>query len=78
MGVGTLVRSVDFLVLSIFFARDPQEVEAAHLKEDVVVQSVSALLQKGVPLPSWLDGTPILVDTSTNEALKGSAAVQKI
>ena len=46
------------------------------LGEDALVQNVDVLLEKGVDLPEWLDGTPVLVNMETKQALKGSEAVK--
>ena len=46
------------------------------LKDDIVIQDVDVLIDKGVSLPEWLDGTPILVDMATKQALKGSEAAR--
>lgn len=50
------------------------------IKEDVHVQSVDVLFEKGLldELPSWLQGTPTLVCTSTRVAYTGSEAIRKI
>lgn len=68
-------------------ARDPQRfcegsreclklVEA--IKQDVLVQNVDIMLERGVAIPEWLDGTPILVDTANKRALKGSDALDHL
>lgn len=43
----------------------------------VTVQDVHKLMDSQV-LPQWLDGTPVLVDTSTMTILKGSRAVSHV
>lgn len=48
------------------------------LQEDTLIQDVEVLIEKGVSLPDWLDGTPILVDMSTKQAMKGTEAVNFI
>ena len=45
------------------------------IREDVNVQNISELQKKGVTLPEWLNGSPILVDTETKQAFKGTSAV---
>lgn len=45
------------------------------IQEDVHVQNIQPLLKSGKPLPPWLDGSPILVDTTTKQAFKGSSAL---
>ena len=42
---------------------------------DVHVQHVVPLIEKGIDLPEWLDGTPCLVDKKTSQAYRGTAAV---
>ena len=46
------------------------------IQEDVHVQGIQPLLKAGKPLPPWLDGSPILVDTATKQAFKGSSALE--
>ena len=50
------------------------------IKEDVHVQSVDVLFEKGLldEVPSWLQGTPTLVCTSTRLAYTGSEAIRKM
>lgn len=51
-------------------------IEAAHAAQSsVLVQNVDVMIERGVELPPWLDGTPILVNTEARQALKGSAAI---
>lgn len=68
-------------------ARDPQRLCAGSercmplveaIREDVAVQNVNLMLEGGVDIPAWLDGTPILVDTQSREASKGSSAVGRL
>lgn len=47
-------------------------------KEDVLVQSVDVLLEKGVDIPTWLTGTPTLVDTETKISYPGSHALKHL
>lgn len=42
------------------------------VKEDLTVQHVDRMLEAGVELPEWLDGTPILVNTMQKSALRGT------
>ena len=51
---------------------------AEPIKEDVLVQSIDALLEKGVDLPAWLTGSPTLVDTNTHMAYVGSKALLQL
>lgn len=44
------------------------------LKEDVTVQHVDRMLEAGVEIPDWLNGTPILVNTMEKSALRGTDA----
>ena len=44
---------------------------------DVNVQNVDAMIAKGVELPDWLNGTPILVNIKSKQALKGSRAIEQ-
>lgn len=44
----------------------------------VNIQNVDAMLERGIELPPWLNGTPILVDVESKRALKGSDAVKGI
>jgi hypothetical protein len=46
------------------------------IKEDVNVQHVDRMMEAGVALPDWLDGTPILVDTTEKKALRGTHAFE--
>tara|TARA_B110000046_G_C12881313_1_gene350236 strand:+ start:174 stop:746 length:573 start_codon:yes stop_codon:yes gene_type:complete len=46
-------------------------------RADVLVQRVDALISAGVVLPTWLNGTPCLVDRATARAFKGTAAVAR-
>ena len=52
----------------------------APIKEDVHVQSIDVLFEKGMlnDLPPWLHGTPTLVCTSSRIAYTGSEAIRKI
>lgn len=47
------------------------------LKQNVLIQNVDILRRKQ-PLPSWLNGTPILVDRTTNQIIKGSPAIDTL
>ena len=47
-------------------------------ESQTLIQDVEILLEKGVNLPEWLDGTPILVDMSTKQAMKGSEAARYV
>ena len=47
-------------------------------REDVTIQDVDSILKQGVDLPQWLTATPCVVDTQTNSALQGSAAVDML
>lgn len=47
-------------------------------REDVDVQDVSELQQRGDELPPWLDGTPCVVDTARKLAFKGSDAIEHL
>ena len=42
------------------------------------IQNVDAMLERGIELPPWLNGTPILVDVESKRALKGTDAVKGI
>ena len=55
-----------------------QCIELTRDRTDVMLQDVDAIIEKGIELPSWLDGTPVLVDTSSSTALKGSAAIDRL
>lgn len=46
------------------------------LRDECAVQVVDRMLENALPLPEWLDGTPILVDTESRQALKGSDAYE--
>jgi len=48
------------------------------IKEDVSVQSIDVLLEKGVELPSWLTGTPTLVATDSRMAYIGSECIDEL
>ena len=48
------------------------------VKEDVLVQSIDVLQEKGVALPDWLQGTPTLVDTSDKSAYSGTQALDHL
>ena len=50
--------------------------EIKSIQEDVHVQNISRLLEKGVPLPEWLEGSPIVVNTESKQAYKGTAALE--
>jgi hypothetical protein len=47
------------------------------LKQSVLIQNVDILRRKQ-PLPSWLNGTPILIDRTTNQIIKGSPAIDTL
>lgn len=47
------------------------------LKQIVLIQNVDILRRKQ-PLPTWLNGTPILIDRSTNQIIKGSPAIDTL
>lgn len=47
------------------------------LKQTVLIQNVDILRRKQ-PLPSWLNGTPILIDRTTNQIIKGSPAIDTL
>ena len=51
---------------------------AEPIKEDVLVQSVDVLIEKNVDIPSWLNGTPTLVDTDSKTAFTGSQALERL
>ena len=51
-------------------------VRLAAARPDVLVQDVDAIVQSGVALPAWLDGTPTVVDMAKSAASKGAAAVK--
>lgn len=44
-------------------------------QSDCLVQDVDHILSQGVQLPAWLDGTPLVVDTKSSTAVKGSSAI---
>tara|TARA_B100000787_G_scaffold167828_1_gene155319 strand:- start:1703 stop:2188 length:486 start_codon:yes stop_codon:yes gene_type:complete len=46
------------------------------IKEDVTVQHVDRMMEAGVQLPEWLDGTPILVNTMEKTAHRGTDAYE--
>tara|TARA_B100000787_G_scaffold65906_2_gene48330 strand:+ start:1348 stop:1860 length:513 start_codon:yes stop_codon:yes gene_type:complete len=46
------------------------------IKEDVTVQHVDRMLEAGVEIPDWLDGTPILVNTVEKSALRGTGVYE--
>ena len=48
------------------------------MKDRVLVQDIDSILENDVELPSWLDGTPILVDTKSSTAHKGENAVSTL
>lgn len=48
------------------------------IKEDVSVQSIEVLLEKGVELPAWLTGTPTLVATDSRMAYIGSECIDEL
>ena len=48
-----------------------------NLKQHVLIQNVD-ILRKKQPLPPWLNGTPILVDRTTNQIIKGSPAIDTL
>jgi hypothetical protein len=50
----------------------------APFAEDVDVQNVSELLQAGVQLPLWLQGTPCVVDTRLNQPFSGTACIEHL
>ena len=45
---------------------------------DFLIQDVDEILRQGVELPSWLDGSPILVEVATGTASKGTHAVNRV
>lgn len=45
---------------------------------DFLVQDIDEILRQGIELPSWLDGSPILVEVETGTASKGSHAVKRV
>ncbi len=44
-------------------------------KDRILIQDIDSILENGIELPSWLDGTPIVVDTKDSTAHKGERAV---
>lgn len=49
-----------------------------RLPDGAVLVQDCDVLQKTQPLPRWLNGTPMLVDTATMRRLKGSRAIAKL
>lgn len=47
------------------------------VRESTQIQDVTQLQRSGTPLPRWLIGTPMLVDTKTGETWKGTGAVHR-
>ena len=45
---------------------------------DINIQNVRTLLDEGVKLPSWLTGTPMLVDMTQKQAYKGTDALNHL
>lgn len=54
-----------------------QEISERGLSDLVTVQEVEKVRQQ-VPLPPWIDGTPILVDTEEMIPLRGSVALREL
>jgi len=52
----------------------PEAIDA--VQGECTVQSVDRMLESGMELPPWLDGTPIVVDTWTKQARKGTVAYE--
>ena len=52
-------------------------IEKNHLS-NITLQDVQKLMSEDVSIPSWLDGTPILVNKSTGELFKGTDAVNAL
>ena len=50
-------------------------IDAAELNDQVNIQSID-WLRSTTKLPSWLDGTPILVDKQSKKAFRGSRCVE--
>ena len=48
------------------------------IKEDVVIQSVQTMKDKKIEIPSFLIGTPTLVDQTDTVAYMGSRALEKL
>ena len=48
------------------------------VKGVVSVQNVDDILAQNIDLPSWLNGTPVLVSLATSTAIKGASAVQQL
>lgn len=51
--------------------------KSMHKRDMVAIQNVD-ILRKKQPLPSWLNGTPILVDRTTNMIYKGTNAINEM
>ena len=47
------------------------------LKQNVLIQNVDILRNKQ-PLPRWLNGTPVLVDRTTSQIIKGSPVIDTL
>jgi hypothetical protein len=51
--------------------------KSMHKRDMVAIQNVD-ILRKKQPLPSWLNGTPMLVDRTTNMIYKGTNAISEM
>ena len=51
---------------------------AEGLYDAVSVQDVSKLVERGHPLPAWLNGTPLVVCRRTREVYRGTQAVRAL
>lgn len=47
------------------------------LKQSVLIQNVD-ILRKKQPIPPWLNGTPVLIDRTTSQIIKGSPAIDTL
>lgn len=46
------------------------------MKEDVNIQNLDVLLEKGVSIPEWLRGSPTLVDMNSKNSYEGSECLE--
>ena len=53
-------------------------IDNAGLQDVVMIQSVDVLREKVATLPTWLQGTPTLVDRQSKRAMRGSAALSHL
>ena len=54
------------------------DVAQREFGNDLLVQNVDVMLERGIELPVWLDGTPVLVDMTLKQAHKGQHAIRHL